>query len=195
MTVTESASSAPSPAINNTQMPSDSFNFWTDVVLGDFGGAFLGVLGAAAIAWWLARREREARLDERRRDQAERVGSALWQLHASLGGSEIRASDVHAAIHEVRLAITPLGAPHKKDAHPAFRDWFRKVTAMLPSLVINELNAIAETADDSRRGARVNQLRDHIALIIADVQRWGSSPEGWTPLTPGPTKTPSEPLP
>jgi hypothetical protein len=176
VTVTETA---PPPAIN-VRVPVEPLDLWKDIVFDDFGGAFLGVLGAAAVAWWLTRREREARLDERRRDQIAQLSAGLRNLcHAT---SEAKPEVVVPALEIVAGTAVPLLARTKKTPQADFQHWLATQMATLPTTWFDELQATKQL-ESSGRAAKRRELARQIIQLQVTVEQWGADPKRWSPTT------------
>jgi hypothetical protein len=179
-TVTETVAVTPPAPVIHVQVPAEPFDLWKDIIFNDFGGAFLGVLGAATVAWWLTRREREARLDERRRDQTAQLSTGLRNLcHAT---SEANPEVVVPALEVVAGAAAPLLARVKKAPHADFQHWLAAQMALLPTTWFEELQATKRLEAQGRANKRRELARQIIRLQVT-VERWGVDPKGWRPAT------------
>lgn len=178
VTVTETVAATPPPPVIYVQVPTEPFDLWKDIVFNDFGGAFLGVLGAAAVAWWLTRREREARLDERRRDQTAQLSAGLRNLcHAT---SEANPEVVVPALEVVAGAAAPLLTRVKKAPHADFQRWLAAQMAMLPTTWFDELRATKQL-ENQRRADKRRELARQIIRLQVTVEQWGVDPKRWSP--------------
>lgn len=180
VTVTETVVVTPSAPVISVQVPAEPLDLWKDIVFNDFGGALLGVLGAASVAWWLTRREREARLDERRRDQTTQLSIGLRNLcHAA---SEANPEVVVPALEVVAGAAAPLLARVKKAPHADFQHWLAAQMALLPTTWFEELQGTKRLEAQDRAKKRRELARQIIRLQVT-VERWGVDPKGWHSAT------------
>lgn len=178
VTVTETVAVTSAPSVINVQVPAETFDLWKDIVFNDFGGAFLGVLGAAAVAWWLTRREREARLDERRRDQTAQLSAGLRSLcHAT---SEANPEVVVPALEVIAGAAAPLLVRGKKTPHADFQRWLATQMAMLPTTWFEELQATKQL-EGQHKAAKRRELARQIIRLQVTVERWGVEAKRWSP--------------
>lgn len=88
VTVTETVVVTPPVPAVNIQVPPDGWDWWHDVVWGDFGGAAFGIIGALAAAvigsWLVNRGARLARQEEHRQLVAQEYADVARQLSKEL---------------------------------------------------------------------------------------------------------------
>ncbi|MFI7643155.1 hypothetical protein [Nonomuraea sp. NPDC049400] len=169
VTVTETVivpTSIPAPII---APPDPAIDWVKDVLFGDFGGAAIGAAVAIAVAYRLMNREREERLDDRRRDLAMQV---CTELEGFLNATRQEGDMTREQRMEARLRLSKLTeltsilkSEEHKDPHKVFRDWLGKYERRL-------MEAWALQDDLSR-------TRTIATRFLAGVQLWHANPRPW----------------
>ncbi|MGW5259670.1 hypothetical protein ACWEQG_01765 [Microbispora sp. NPDC004025] len=205
VTVTQTVpifTTAPTPVITVVPPP-DGIDFWKDIVWGDFGGAIVGavlaIAGSVAVTVYLIRKEREAReaadeherqvreeadrkafearVDERRRDRAERLALAFRQLAFTVTKSNI--GSVMASLGEVMNAASPLAAIPDERYAP-FREWLSERMTELIGTWVPEYEATFDMNDQDKVSAWV-ALGTWAGALAELTDKWAADPDGWEP--------------
>jgi len=179
--------SIPTPVITITP-PDSGLDPLKDVVFGDFGGAALGAAIAIGVAVWLVRKDREARIDERRRDHGQAFLGALNLLVQAVIRRDDDAS--HLAYFQTTATCMPLQAGYG-DPNDFFHQWLQEYILRLADLW-------EELCRDS---IDTTAIQDHLGEGIAVMSMWINDPEPWKTRRPvdavsaPPSDTPGTPSP
>ncbi|MEU1731400.1 hypothetical protein [Streptosporangium sp. NPDC020145] len=157
----------PVPTVTPTiyvKVPDEGLDFWKDVIFGNFTGALLGVAASVWVASHLVRKEREARIDERRRDHGQAFLAALTQMANHVIQQDWDAS--HAAYIQVIAEAPPLMAGYGNQ-QDYFHQWIVERLRKLSTL----------WTDLSSDTSNSEPMRDHLNEMIALISLWLDDPE------------------
>ncbi|MER5647302.1 hypothetical protein [Streptosporangium sp. NPDC002524] len=170
VTVTETVvvpTALPTPMITIAPPLEGGLDFWKDVFFGDFFGALIGAGAAIGVAYWLIKREREARLEERRHDRIEALMAALTRLFKSLvREDEEEAKVAYETVLDHMFITSMIG--RLEDPHSAFKRWLEKHQSLL-------MKAWRKRKEDGGyEGAA-----DVTQSLISGIAVWAERPKLW----------------